>query len=39
MSGKWIWELRTADNHVVNTGEEFATRAECETDAKARGLP
>ena len=38
ISGKWIWELRTADKHAVNVSEGFGTRAECEADAKANGL-
>jgi hypothetical protein len=38
ISGKWIWELRTADKHTVNVSDGFATRAECEADAKANGL-
>lgn len=38
MSGNWVWELRTADKHVLNTGAEFATRPECESDAQVRGM-
>lgn len=38
VSGKWIWELRTADKHVVNVSEGFDTRAECEADAQKHGL-
>lgn len=38
VSGKWIWELRSADKHVVNVSEGFDTRAECEDDAREHGL-
>jgi hypothetical protein len=35
----WIWELLTADGHVVNTSEPFETRDDCEADAVRQGLP
>jgi hypothetical protein len=38
VSGKWIWQLRSADKHVVNVSEPFDTRAECEADARKHGL-
>lgn len=38
VSGKWIWELRTSDGHVVNMSEAFEARAECEQDARSHGF-
>ena len=36
---RWVWELVDADNHVVNgCPEDFATRRECELDAKRHGF-
>lgn len=37
-SGKWIWELRSSDGHVVNMSEGFDARAQCENDARAHGF-
>jgi uncharacterized protein YegP (UPF0339 family) len=39
LSRQWIWELVTRDGHVANASEIFATREECESDAKQQGLP
>jgi hypothetical protein len=39
LSRQWIWELVTRDGHVANASETFATREECEADAKLQGLP
>ena len=39
LSRQWIWELVTRDGHVANASSAFATREECESDAKQQGLP
>ncbi|HEV7799727.1 MAG TPA: hypothetical protein VGP15_01500 [Burkholderiales bacterium] len=39
LSRAWIWELVTRDGHVANASTEFATREECEGDARKQGLP
>jgi DNA-binding transcriptional regulator YiaG len=36
---RWVWELVDGDNHIVNcSSEDFATRRECELDAKRHGF-
>ncbi|HEV7394222.1 MAG TPA: helix-turn-helix domain-containing protein [Burkholderiales bacterium] len=36
---RWVWELLDGDNHIVNSSsEDFATRRECELDAKRNGF-
>jgi hypothetical protein len=35
---RWLWELRSADGHVVNTSAEFSSRDDCVRDAERQGV-
>jgi DNA-binding transcriptional regulator YiaG len=39
LHSRWVWELVDGDRHVINSSEqEFATRRDCELDAKRHGF-
>ena len=39
MDHRYVWELMTADGHVINASEPFDSRDECIADAAQHELP
>ena len=39
MDGRYMWELLTSDDHVVNASEPFDSRDDCIADAGQHELP
>ena len=38
LGGLYVWELLTADGHIVSASEGFGSRQECQADARRQGL-